>query len=298
MSKEMGNERRYLLFVLYGLLLTGGLLYYRFPSDAVRSYVEAQANQASPRLMVMLGEVRPSLMVGLKFAQAQVFLKDKPDRAFLKTDGVIVRPSPLSFVQGKRKYDFDCASGKGKIAGWMELSDDQGKVPLNASLEMRQVTVQNLIDLPALVGRSLEGILGGTLSYSGKKDMVLAGAGQADLRISDGKLVFAQPILGLDAVRFDELLIQMTFRNMSVNLTRVELFGQELQGTLSGSISLRRDILESRLNLRGTMEPFSALFDGERSSDEDFMIVRQRLKGGRLSFVITGTLTDPKLRFI
>jgi type II secretion system protein N len=169
---------------------------------------------------------------------------------------------------------------------------------MNASIEIRQIPIQDFMDVPSLVGRTLEGNLGGDVSYNGTRDLPLAGAGQADLRISNGKLLLSQPLLGLDAVRFDELLIQMTFKNMSVNLTRVELFGQQLQGSLSGNIRLRRDIPESRLNLRGTVEPFAALFESVKGADENVMIIRQQMKQGRLTFVITGTLAEPRLRFI
>ena len=61
------SKRKWVLYVLFGIFLTLGLLYYRFPSEAVEGLLRARVEKIDPRLEFSMEKVSPSLTIGLKF---------------------------------------------------------------------------------------------------------------------------------------------------------------------------------------------------------------------------------------
>jgi type II secretion system protein N len=146
----------------------------------------------------------------------------------------------------------------------------------------------------------VKGVLNGTITYGGEYNLLIAGTGEAELRISGGQIELLEPILGGEPIDFDELRIKMVLKNRRIDLTDVELKGRVIQGTLSGSIRLKTEFLKSNLNLRGTLEPLAGFFESVEGSPytNTLRFLRQRLKKGKLSFIIHGTLANPGFRFI
>jgi hypothetical protein len=81
-------------------------------------------------------------------------------------------------------------------------------------------------------------------------------------------------------------------------LTRFELKGRDVKGTLSGTINLKNRISKSTLNLRGQIELLAGILEGLGGDEDAVRLLRQLLKGGKRSFVINGTLDAPIFRFI
>ena len=69
MKRLISNYKKWLGYLLFALILTVVLLYYRFPSDAVRDYLQAMAERANPRVVLSLERVKLSLPIGLKFVE-------------------------------------------------------------------------------------------------------------------------------------------------------------------------------------------------------------------------------------
>jgi type II secretion system protein N len=144
----------------------------------------------------------------------------------------------------------------------------------------------------------VKGILGGIITYSGQGNLLINGTGEANLRISNGSVELLQPIFSLESVSFDDVSIKMILEKTKIKLTRVEMEGREIKGTLSGTIGLRQNFSKSRLALRGSIEPLEDLFKSENGAPRMMKLFKRRLKEGKLSFVVRGTPADPKIRFI
>ena len=85
------------------------------------------------------------------------------------------------------------------------------------------------------------------------------------------------------------------FKEQKIELSHVKLKGRKIQGTLSGKIRLKRDYLKSSLDLKGTIELFSALFTSETGNSDAAEFHRKPLK---FKFTIYGTITEPKFKLI
>ena len=224
-------------------------------------------------------------------------MKDMPDRVILRTDSLLLKPQLWSFLRGRSEYRFHCLAYKGDLIGWVYFKKDRTKGFIDTEIELRNIRVVDYAYLSHLIGRHVEGTLGGTLSYTGRYNPLMDGSGEANLRLSHGRVELLQPFLTLESIDFNEMKIEIVLKKQKIDVTRLELKGQELHGTLSGTITLNEGFAKSRLDLRGTIEPFAAFFKSAAGTPDTLKLFKQRLKGGSIPFVIHGTLGEPKIEF-
>ncbi len=290
------KNKKWFGYILYGILITAALLYFRFPSEALKDYLETKADRSHPGFDLSIGHVSPSLPFGLKLLKTEFSQNANPNKIIFRADRILVNPAIGSLVRGKLKLCFDGLTYDGVLKGCVRFREASLKAPLSTTIALKDIRIGEY-DLPNLIGRHVEGSLGGTITYKGKLNPLIEGSGEADLRLSDGRLQLLQPILTLDSIDFNVVSIRMVLQNQKINLTRVELEGPTMRGTLSGVIRLRKEILKSSLDLRGTIEPFADFFKSLPGTRDTVKLFKQRLKRGTLSFIIRGTLTEPSIKF-
>ena len=297
MKRFISNYKKWLGYLLFALSLTVALLYYRFPSDALGDYLQATANRANSRLVLSVGRVELRFPIGLNFVETEVALKDMPDTVILRADSLLLKPQLGSLLQGKSEYCFQCMAYEGDLIGCVYFKKDRTGGLIDTEIELKNVRVGDYAYLSQLIGRHIEGTLGGTVSYRGQHNLLMDGSGEANLTLSHGSVELLQPFLTFESIDFNEMEIEILFKKQQINLTRLELKGEQFHGTLSGTITLKEKFAESWLDLRGTIEPFAALFKGARGTHDTVKLFKERIQRGTLSFVISGTVEEPKIRF-
>jgi type II secretion system protein N len=297
MKGFISKHKEWFGYTLFVLICTVALLYHRFPSDAFRDYFKAQGLRANPRLALSVDRVEPSILIGVRLMKTNVALENIPDRVILAADRLSIRPDLLSFLRGKSKFSFHCAAYQGDVTGTVDFKKDPETGFIETEMALKNIRIGDYAYLSHLLGRPLEGTLGGNISYSGQHNLMLNGSGDANLRLSDGRLELLQPFLTLKSIDFSEMELEMVLDKQKINLTRLELKGKQLKGNLSGTITLREQFAQSSLDLKGTIEPFAALFKSTEGMQDSVAVFRQRLTQGTLSFVIRGTMKEPEIKF-
>jgi type II secretion system protein N len=298
MEQNVPKKRRLLWYAVYGFLLTIGLLYYLFPSDDIRDYLRVTAARANPPLLLLVEKISPSLSIGLDFLNVKLALKRRPDNIFFRSAEISVRPGLLSLFQGKPRFSFDAEAYGGNVEGALHLTRNNFNAPLTAQVQLTDIHIGDIAYLSSLTGHKTKGLLGGTLTYNKKSNLPIDGTGEAHITVTDGLIKLSEPILSFEKIEFNELFIKMALKNRKLNLTRFELKGRDVKGTLSGTINLKNRISKSTLNLRGQIEPLAGILEGLGGDEDAVRLLRQLLKGGKRSFVINGTLDAPIFRFI
>lgn len=289
--------KTYLGYSLYGVLLALFLLYWLFPSEAVSDYLESRVGKLNPQLELSIEDVRPCLPVGLALTNSTLYLGSQPRAPFLELDRLRVKPRISQFVQGHRFYDFTCPADSGKAEGWIHLEGDDNGVPVQASLRLDHLPLQSFSRPKAVIRRDMDGILTGTLNFRGKFSFPVQGNGEAELRISNGRIDLLQPIMNLQEIEFSEATVAMKMEGQRISLSRIEIQSRQFQATASGHIALKKDLANSRLNLRGSMKPFPGLIQKGLGALTGLKAFREQLRSGNLNFMINGTLSQPRLRF-
>ena len=296
--KQAPGKNKYLGLILYGILLTVGVLYYRFPSDALGDYLEATADRMIPGFLISVGEAHPAFPLGLKLQQMELSQKANPVTRLFSADGLLIRLGLWSFLKGKIEFCFDGVAYDGDLNGSVSFTEKSIKSPFTSSIELNDIRINDYAYLSALTGRSLKGILAGDIEYSGKYDSLIDGTGEADLKISDGRIELLQPILSYDSIDFDDLQVKLVLKRRKIDLTSVELKGRDIKGAVSGNIRLKRDLLKSVLYIKGTIEPLAGFFDDGKGALDTSRFLKQQLKKGKLSFTIRGTLENPRFKLL
>ena len=296
MKQFIRKNQKWFGYVLYAVIITAGLLYLRFPSEVIKDYLETRGERSHSPFDLSVGQVSPSLPFGLKLQETQVSQSANPNKIIFRADRLSIRPTIGTLLVGKLNLRFEGLAYDGVLKGYANFSEKSLQAPFSASIVLRDIRMGKY-DLRSLIGRHVEGKLDGTVAYNGKNNLLIEGSGEADLRLSDGRLELLQPILSLDSIDFSQVTIKMALQNRKINLTQVALEGPNMRGTLSGIISLRTEIGKSRLDLRGTIEPFSDFFKSLPGTRDTVKLFQRRLKRGTLTFVIRGTLAEPSIQF-
>lgn len=294
----MSRKKKWFGYIFYCLIITAGFLYLRFPSDVIRDYLRNAVNKPNIPVVLSIDRVKPWPTFGLKVDEAEISLKDASAPGLFKAEDLIVRPEIWSFVKGSIRYCFQCQAYGGDIKGCVQFRQNAMTLPFHTEIEVKDIQVGGYEYLEDLVGRRIQGNLSGTIHYSGQGKNLMSGDGGANLRLSDGAIELLLPLLGLDSVAFNEIVIDMVLKKRMINIARFDLSGDQLKGKLSGKISLKKQVERSSLDLKGELEPFAAFFSSAEGTSSTMNILKKRLKRGALNFVIRGTLREPKVRFI
>ena len=297
MKQFISRHKRWLGYISYCIIVTAVLLYYRFPSDALRDYIQTRANNLNTRALLSIEGIKPWPPFGLRFGQTEISLKDKPAIKIFGADSLLVSPEVWSFFRGKSTYSFECLAYGGDVGGRIHFEENSLAAPFNTEIELKNIRIGTYGYLKDLIGRDVDGILSGIIYYSGQQKDLIGGTGEANLKLLDGRVELLFPILELESIDFNEIRIDMVLKKQQVNLTRLELEGSQFKSTLSGSIGLKRDLAKSTLDLRGRIEPFASFFKNAKGLSNTVRLFKRGLRGGSLSFIIHGTIAEPKIKF-
>lgn len=213
-------------------------------------------------------------------------------------DSVTIQPQPWSLIKGYRAYRFQGRINGGDIKGSIDFINKKIAPPYSLRMALRGIDLKSNQLMQGVTDRKLEGKIDGTLQYEAKNDSLHDGTGEADLVLSEGKAEITLPFLDQDSLEFDRLVIKCELKNSRLTLGQVEFKGPDLNAFLNGSIGLNRPFSKSRLNLKGEIEPLPEFFQRFSHNPSALELLRKRLKSGKLTFVVSGTLDDPTMRII
>lgn len=298
MSQMTEKNRIWLAYTLYAILLTLGLLYILFPSREVKNYLEARVKDSNIPVHISIGDISPSLAIGLNLRATELSHHATPEKVLFRADRLFVRPGLWSYLQGKTKVCFDGRLNDGSLEGCLRFNEDDPDTPFSTSMTLKDILLGEFENLADLIGRHVEGSLGGSFAYDGRIESLMEGTGEADFRLSNGRIELQRPVLDFNAVDFDEVWVKLTLNKRRVDLTHMELKGPNIYGTLTGTISIRREFMNSGLNLKGTVDPSQSFFESSEGSSVTVKLLGQSLGDGPLSFRVRGTIKNPRFELI
>jgi type II secretion system protein N len=298
MKAFVERNKTWLAYILFVVVLTGGLLYYRFPAEAVLDLLKAKAGQANPPLSLTVSRLSPSVRPGLRLEKTKIAVRETPDRVLFQADRLSIRPHLLSFISGDSAYSFDGFAYQGDISGRVAFKNEENTSNMETDVELSGIRLEDYSYLVHLLGSPFQGTLGGIVSCSGpSKNVLKEGSGEARLTIVDGMVKLREPFLTIETIEFKGMDIELILKGGKIDVSRLELKGSQMQGSLSGTIFLKDELVNSNLNLKGTIEPFAAFFESAGGTRDTVAFFKERLKKGPVSFAIRGTLKAPEIDF-
>jgi type II secretion system protein N len=178
---------------------------------------------------------------------------------------------------------------EGDVTGTAEI-DGSGQVTIDAVVAGLRLSGIPL--LKRLSANHIEGILDGKFAYvaTGGKPEVL----NITLDINNMAVTLEAPLFTFDQVRFDKVHADAVLRNQRLEITRVALTGDQIEGSLSGSASLNPDLMRSIVNLKGTVMPQKQFLENSGFQVSGSILAGLKAGGG-IPVRISGPLGDLQL---
>jgi type II secretion system protein N len=295
---SIGQNKKIIWYSVYFILITLIFLFYAFPAKSVQAYIQTLARERINESDFSLKKVSLSLPFGLKLHRVILTPKQGKEGLRIEADSLRIQPAPWSKIKGEKVYRFKSRMYSGNVKGSIHFINQEPKPPYSVSMTLRGLDLKSKQFIQRLIDRDVEGKLDGTIQYKAKNDTLYDGTGEADLIFSNGKVDVNLPFLNDFTVQVDQGVIQCDLKNRRLNLGRMELKGPAVNAFMSGNINLNRQWSQSRLNLRGEIEPLPELFQKLGDNPSALELLKKRLKSGKLTFTVSGTLDDPRMRII
>lgn len=268
---------KWIIFTIYGIIITGVFLYCCFPSENIRNYIESVVPANNQYITLSLDSAKPSFPPGITLGNLVISFRDKPG-SNLKADILTARPALGSLVLGHLSLLLKANAYEGNMRANVSFANRfSARGPIKANVRLDNINIGNCSYLTAILGRQLDGKIKGLLTYEGKYEEISGGTGKAELIILNGSIRLARNAFGFDKLIYDRIETDMVLRKRILKMNKINLLGKQLRGTFNGNIFLDNDIEQSRLAIRGNV----------------YIPALKR----KFSAVLSGTIANPTMRF-
>jgi len=277
----------------WGAVFFGLVFYVAFPTKAVSEWISYEA-QERLGMAVEVEKPRPKLLAGAHFKSLKLgkIGNDGASRTLVSMGKTWVKIKPLAALRKNYKVAFDGVLFEGHARGDVEYSE----AAVVADVKLDELEVRAF----PLKGETWN--IDGAGTFDSEIDLTLD---QADITKSVGDITFdfdglafreGSQIYGMDVETvFTEAAGLITIADGRASVDWARFRGDKLEGEISGYISLKEDLLKSRLALKikfklvdETLESLMALKSGPNPSNKD--------SKGFYHYLISGPLERAKPR--
>lgn len=291
------NNKEWLWYGTYCLVLIILFLHILFPSETVKDYLIRNADRVYPDLKVTLDKIGLSFPLGIKIKGLGISFENDPDINVYESENSTIRPAILTYFAGNQKYFFRSSTMGGNISGFVQNAEEKEKNEIKARIIFKDIHLDDRVFIHPLITRRFEGSARGEINFTGNLSLPENGDFDISLEIFDGKIKLLDPILKLEAIDFYEINLTAEMKNKKISIAGTELLGNGIKGTASGTIRLNDDFLTSRLDLKGELEFSSTFFQDMPDVQNAISILTSGNDDGKLSFNVKGTIEKPRFNF-
>ncbi len=280
------DKKKWFLYSIYAVALATFFVYYLFPTERLKTFIVMQVSRINPALRVTVAKAGLMLPPGVRLERVQV---DHDNDPLMFADDLAILPHLKTLLSDRKRYSFRMKTYEGEVTGTAEI-DGTRQVTIDAV-----VAGLKLSGLPFLKGLSanhIEGILDGKFAYvaaSGKPEAL-----NINLDINNMAVTLGTPFFTLDQVSFDKVHAEAVLRNQHLEITRVALTGEQVEGNLAGSVALNTDLMQSVVNLNGTVMPQKRFLENSGVQVSGSILAGLKAGGG-IPIRISGPLGDLQL---
>ncbi len=280
------DKNKWFLYSVYTVALATFFVYYLFPAERLKAFIVMQVGRVNPALRVTVAKAGLMLPPGVRLQRVQV---DHDNAPLLFADDLAILPHLKTLLSDKKLYSFKMKTYEGDVTGTVEI-DDSGQVMIDAVVAGLKLSGIPL--LKRLSTNHIEGLLDGKFAYvaaSGKPEAL-----DINLDIRNMTVTLGTPLFTLDRVRFDKVHADAVLRKQRLEITRVALTGDQIEGHLAGSASLNPDPMQSIVNLNGTVMPQKQFLQNSGFQVSGATLTGLKAGGG-IPIRISGPLGDLQL---
>lgn len=231
-------------------------MYYLFPSNIVKNYITYNLNKIYPDINITIDYIKPAISPGLRLHNVGFYHQNN---SLLVAEQIKIAPSLLSLLSPKKTFFFKSKTCGGTIKGKGQLVKNESVHPVMIDAKISGIQVKDILAIQNLTDRKISGILGGSFTYN--KDNKSGENLSAKFIISDCEIKLLTPVFMLESATFSKIEADLELRNRRLQVKQCIIKGNQVDGFISGTITLRKPSAKSILNLAGTIKPHQLFLD-------------------------------------
>ena len=283
---------RLLFYLLFVLIFTGVLVFYKFPYESLENRLEALFTERWG-LKLDVVNLRPALPPKLRFNQFSLRALDYGGQPVFHATGGYLRPRILPVFWGKLAATFQAEAYGGSLNGDILLKPLDDARSCNLRLSWQAIQLERHPGLRLLLERQLSGELSGELELDGSLQELASFSGMGTLRLIKGSCPIEHPYLKVKTLDGLEVSAAFKLDRGELEITGCRFQAQGIQGTLDGIVQLQSRLHESVLDLAGQCQIDPALLDFGAGSNRGLVVLLN--KNTSLPFRLRGALAAPRL---
>jgi len=287
----MKNIKKSFFYIAYTLVAIGCFLYLLFPSETFKGVVSAYLLETLPDYQIQIDRLKPVLPLGLGFEPVTV-LQNNLMRA--QIDRLNVTPRLTSLLSSRKRINFRGKAYQGILKGHVDVNTSDRSTQTDVFLKLADIQLADIVYLQQRLGRKLSGFLNGDLDLLDNNGPKRSIKGKLDF--ADVKIELSNPIINIQEVSFDLVEAEFNVNKQVFSLKRLEAKGGQVEGSLTGTVMIRKPIGTSRINLRGSFVPQPVLL----ASVKDILpgnFFKSQTGDKGMPVRIYGTIDKPRFSF-
>lgn len=283
----MNNTRKWLPYFLFILAVTAFFIYFLFPSDKIKNLITVHFNKTYPGINIAVDYVKPAFPPGLRLYNVNFYHTHDP---LFRMEQIKITPGLLSLFRSKIIFCFKGSAYTGILEGKGEFTKNGSEVMIDGKLS--DIRIKKISAIKDFIGRNISGVLDGNFTYRNQKE---SGDNlKAELIISNGQLELLTPLFQLESLPFNKITAELAMKNMNLQIKKCIIHGDQMDGSISGSVTLKNPPGQSYLKLSGTIKPHP-LFLEELGNDLSVNLLPKKIFGKNgIHIRIYGTLDNPR----
>ena len=283
----MKHTRKWLPYFLFILVVTVFFIYYLFPSDKIKNFITFNLNKTHPDIHIAVGHVKPAFPPGLRLYNVNFFHTRNP---LFTVEKIKIAPGLLSLFRSKIIFFFKGRAYTGLLEGKGEYTKNKPEVVIDGKLS--GIQVKEISAIKDFTGRTISGVLEGTFTYRNEKEF--GDNLKAKLAISGGQLELVTPLLQMKNITFKKITADLVMKNRNLQVKKCIINGDQMDGRISGSVTLKNTVGQSDLKLSGRIKPQPLLIE-KLGNDLSANLLSKKIFGkNELHIRIYGTLDNPR----
>ena len=285
--------KRVLGYFLWGLVLAGILIVWKFPYQSLQERLVATAS-AQLGVKFEITDMSPALPFGLKLAKCAVRTKEPESKPFFEASQVRLRFKVLQLLRGSLAFTLRSQAYGGTLSGDVRLTPFYDARNYQLRVRGQKIQLEGQSSVSTLLGRQVSGKISGDLNLKGPLGDLVNASGGGEFQLEEGSCPIDSAYLRTSTLEGLEVYATMELSGGSLEITECEFKGQGFQGTVSGKVMLQPRLSGSTLNLAGEGQ-----LDGDMVNlPEDKRRVAAAFlnRGKPLPFKVRGTVAQPELR--
>lgn len=280
-----------LCYIAFTLVVTGCFLYFLFPSEVFRGVVSNYLLKMLPGYQIQFDRLQPVLPLGLAFEMVNV---SQDEHRLAKIDRLNVAPRIVSLLSPRKTINYRGNAYQGFLKGHMDVNTSDKSKQTDIFIKLADIQLSDITYIQERLGRKVTGFLNADVDLIDNNGPKRSLKGKLDL--ADVRIELSNPIINIQEVVLNLVEAEFNVNKQVFSLKRLEAMGGQVEGSLTGTVMIRKPMSKSRINLRGSIFPQEVLLAGIK----DFLpgnIFKQQMGDKGIPIRIYGTIEKPKFSF-